>query len=63
MKKKEDFKKEFNEYNFKMQKLISERDDEIQSLRNQLRIKLDENYNLKVLAQMILDQRSEVKHL
>ena len=40
--------------------MISERDDEIQSLRNQMKIKSDENYNLRVLSQMILDQRSEV---
>ena len=43
-----------------MQKIISERDEEIQNLRNQLKIKSDENYNLRLLSQMILDQRSEV---
>jgi len=60
-KKKDDFKKEFNEYNFKMQKILSERDEEIQSMRIQLRIKSEENQNLRMLSQMILDQRSETE--
>ena len=60
MQKKDDFKKEFNDYNFKMQKILSERDDEIQSMKNQIKLKSDENHNLRLLAQMILDQRSEV---
>ena len=60
MQKKDDFKKEFNDYNFKMQKILSERYDEIQSMKNQIKLKSDENHNLRLLAQMILDQRSEV---
>lgn len=43
-----------------MQKILSERDDEIQSMKNQIKLKSDENHNLRLLAQMILDQRSEV---
>lgn len=43
-----------------MQKILSEKDDEIRSLKNQIKLKSDENTNLRILSQMILDQRSEV---
>jgi len=43
-----------------MQKLLSDKDEEIRSLKNQIRLKSDENINLRALSQMILDQRSEV---
>jgi len=60
-KKQEDYKKEFQEYNFKTTKLMKEREDEIHSLKNQLKLKTDENYNLRLLSQMILDQRSDIE--
>jgi len=60
-KKQEEYKKEFQEYNFKTTKLMKEREDEIHSLKNQLKLKTDENYNLRLLSQMILDQRSDIE--
>jgi len=30
-------------------------------LKNQLKLKTDENYNLRLLSQMILDQRSDIE--
>lgn len=45
----------------KLKKTIEEKDSEYNKLKNVLKLKNDENLQLRALSQMILDQRSEIE--
>lgn len=58
---KEGNKKELFELNFKLTKIVEDKDKEIKKLKQMLKIKTEENTQLRSLSQMILDQRSEIE--
>lgn len=47
--------------NFKLARLVEDKEKEIKKLKHTLKIKSDENSELRSLSQMILDQRSEIE--
>jgi hypothetical protein len=59
--KKEENRKELNDLNFKLGKIIEDKDSEVKKYKNLLMMKSEENLQLRSLSQMILDQRSEIE--
>jgi hypothetical protein len=47
--------------NFKLARLVEDKDKELKKLKQAIKIKSDENSQLRSLSQMILDQRSEIE--
>jgi|TARA_B110000285_G_C15077276_1_gene591469 hypothetical protein len=57
----QDFEKERELIKFQNEQIIKEQNEELKSLTESSRLKMKESINLKALAQMILDQRSDIE--
>jgi len=57
----QDFEKERELIEFQNEQIIKEQNEELKSLTESSRLKMKESINLKALAQMILDQRSDIE--
>ena len=57
----QDFEKERELIKFQNEQIIKEQNEELKSLTESSRLKMKETINLKALAQMILDQRSDIE--
>jgi len=57
----QDFEKERELIKFQNEQIIKEQNEELKSLTESNKMKIKEATNLKALAQMILDQRSDIE--
>ena len=57
----QDFEKERELIKFQNEQIIKEQNEELKSLSESSKLKMKECINLKALAQMILDQRSDIE--
>ena len=56
-----DFEKERELIKFQNEQIIKEQNEELKTLTESNKLKIKETANLKALAQMILDQRSDIE--
>jgi hypothetical protein len=57
----DDYKNDLFEMNYKLTKIIEDKDLEMKKIKHTLSMKNEENVNLRSLSQIILDQRSEIE--